>query len=133
MPLDKHANRLAAALNRLEGKSSPEKRSSISKFRPRSEKEFEWLARSSRESLPTSMSESIPDGIQVLDLRLSSESECGEVSRLKDEVTKHKGFIHHLKRSLQDLLIERLQEREEHLRTKSRLDQLLKSIGSKVV
>lgn len=60
------------------------------------------------------------------------QSQSDLVSRLRQRVKKHQTFIQHMKRSLEQLLQDRLRERAEHLRTKTKLANLIKSFNSAV-
>ena len=99
--VDKYALKLAAALSRIGG-TVP---SGIGRCRTMSE-------------MKSSKSESVGGKLW----------EGGSVEVLLEEVVKHKAFIQHLKASLQELLEERVRERQEHLLTKSRLEALQRTL-----
>lgn len=71
--------------------------------------------------LDTSLSSSGPEEYQVLSLALHSPEP------LVSQVQRHKAFIKHLKRALEELLVERATERKEHLRTKAELERLMRT------
>lgn len=103
--IDKYALKLAAALTKIGGTVPP----IISKSRTMTDLQF--LSRDS--SMPC----------------LRSSGSLPTAEELITEVAKHKAFIQHLKASLQELLEERLKERQEHLLTKSRLEALQRTLG----
>lgn len=99
---DKYALKLAAALNRIGGSVPPHM------CKSRTLTGLQFLSQDS--SLPC-LSTSLPSTEELI-----------------TEVTKHKAFIQHLKASLQELLEERVKERQEHLLTKSRLEALQRTL-----
>jgi len=74
-------------------------------------------------NLDTSLSSSGPEEYQVLSLALESP----EPAPLSGQVQRHKDFIRHLKRALEELLAERETERKEHRRTKAELERLMRT------